>query len=232
MHSLCSGIPPLPHPFGFLLFFFPFSLISYVKSPWHGDPWLGCRVVPATGALFNLGAGRQKWNPLDIPGTQPPLNKKVVNGSENCSKGEKEVQVATVSRFNNLTNMFNQKFAIIRSHIYFVQLSNKPNAESKTVIHGNYAFVYRLIKKTNNIDYSCWKFAKWCTLHTKVLSPYTVTKYKVILCAVPNYTIPLLIFPKCKLENSVKVPEEDKIAKLEESSVCQKKKTEGKKTHL
>lgn len=62
-----------------------------------------------------------------------------------------------------------------------------------------------------------------------MLSPYTVTKYKVILCAVPNYTIPLLIFPKCKLENSVKVPEEDKIAKLEESSVCQKKKQKEKK---
>lgn len=65
----------------------------------------------------------------------------------------------------------------------------------------------------------------------KCFSPNTVTKYKVILCAVLNYTIPLLIFPKCKLENSVKVPEEDKIAKLEESSVCQNKK-EGKKTHL
>lgn len=187
--------------------------------------------MPATGALFNLGAGCQKWNPLDIPGTQPPLSKKVViNGSENSSKGE--VQAATVALSNNLTNIFNQKFPIIRSHIYFVQLSNKPNAESKTVIHGNYAFVYRFIKKTNNIDYSCWKFAKWCTLHTNVLSPNTVTKYKVILCAVLNYTIPLLIFPKCKLENSVKVPEEDKIAKLEESSVCQKKKRRKKNTSL
>ena len=83
--------------------------------------------MPATGALFNLGAGRQKWNPLDIPGTQPPLSKKVVNGSGNCSKGEKEMQAATVSRSNNLTTMFNQKFAIIRSHIYFVQLSHKHN---------------------------------------------------------------------------------------------------------
>lgn len=88
--------------------------------------------MPATGALFNLGAGRQKWNPLDIPhsGTQPPLSKKVINGLENCSKGEKEVQAATVSHSNNLTNMFNQKFAIITvDHIiiYFVQLSNKHN---------------------------------------------------------------------------------------------------------
>ena len=31
------------------------------------------------GALFSLGAGCQKWKPLDIPGTQPPLSDAVVN---------------------------------------------------------------------------------------------------------------------------------------------------------
>ena len=30
------------------------------------------------GGLFNLGAGCQKWKPLDIPGTQPPLSDAVV----------------------------------------------------------------------------------------------------------------------------------------------------------
>ena len=100
VHSLCSGIPPLPPPLPLFFFSFPTDIVC----PWRGDPWLGCRVVPATGALFNLGAGHQKWNPLDIPGTQPPLSKKGVNGSENCSKGEKEVQATTVSCSNNLTN--------------------------------------------------------------------------------------------------------------------------------
>lgn len=128
VNSLCSGIPPLPPPLPLFFFSFPTDIVC----PWRGDPWLGCRVVPATGALFNLGAGRQKWNPLDIPGTQPPLSKKVViNGSENSSKGE--VQAATVALSNNLKNMFNQKFPFIRSHIYFVQLSNKHNQMLKAI---------------------------------------------------------------------------------------------------
>ena len=42
--------------------------------PLRGGSWLGCGVVPAMGALFNLEAGCQKWKPLDIPGTQPPLS--------------------------------------------------------------------------------------------------------------------------------------------------------------
>ena len=45
----------------------------------RGGSWLGCSVVPAMGALFSLGAGCQKWKPLDIPGTQPPLSDAVVN---------------------------------------------------------------------------------------------------------------------------------------------------------
>ena len=45
----------------------------------HGGSWLGCSVVPAMGAFFSLGAGCQKWKPLDIPGTQPPLSDAVVN---------------------------------------------------------------------------------------------------------------------------------------------------------
>ena len=45
----------------------------------HGGSWLGCSVVPAMGASFSLRAGCQKWNPLDIPGTQPPLSSAVVN---------------------------------------------------------------------------------------------------------------------------------------------------------
>ena len=47
----------------------------------RGGSWLGCSVVPTMGALFSLGAGCQKWKPLDIPGTQPPLSDAVVNVS-------------------------------------------------------------------------------------------------------------------------------------------------------
>ena len=46
--------------------------------PLRGGSWLGCGVVPAMGALFNLGAGCQKWKPLDIPGTQHPSSDAVV----------------------------------------------------------------------------------------------------------------------------------------------------------
>ena len=49
----------------------------------RGGSWLGCSVVPAMGALFSLGAGCQKWKPLDIPGTQPPLSDAVVNNNNN-----------------------------------------------------------------------------------------------------------------------------------------------------
>ena len=34
------------------------------------------------GALFSLGAGCQKWKPLDIPGTKPPLSDAVVNDQQ------------------------------------------------------------------------------------------------------------------------------------------------------
>ena len=50
-----------------------YEVVLYNGMGAHG--W----VVPAMGALFNLGAGCQKWNPYDIPGTQPPLSDAVVN---------------------------------------------------------------------------------------------------------------------------------------------------------
>lgn len=46
--------------------------------PLRGGAWLGCSVVPGMGALFSLGAGCQKWKPVDIPGTQPPLSDTVL----------------------------------------------------------------------------------------------------------------------------------------------------------
>ena len=39
----------------------------------------GLQRCASPGALFRLGAGCQKWKPLDIPGTQPPLSDAVVN---------------------------------------------------------------------------------------------------------------------------------------------------------
>ena len=46
-----------------------------------GGSWLGCSDVPAMGALCSPRAACQKWKPLDIPGTQPPLSDAVVNSN-------------------------------------------------------------------------------------------------------------------------------------------------------
>ena len=44
-----------------------------VPSAWNGGSWLGCRDLPAMGAVFYLGAGCQQWKPLDTPGTHLPF---------------------------------------------------------------------------------------------------------------------------------------------------------------
>ena len=41
------------------------------------------------GALFSLGAGCQKWKPLDIPGTQTPLSDAVVKNWLEKHSGKK-----------------------------------------------------------------------------------------------------------------------------------------------
>ena len=70
------ALPPPSLPFFPLIFQCDGCLfLSLVR----GGSWLGCSVVPAMGALFSLGAGCQKWKPLDTPGTQPPLSNAVVN---------------------------------------------------------------------------------------------------------------------------------------------------------
>ena len=46
---------------------------SVLTGAWIGGSWLGCRVLPAMGAVFYLGAGWPQWKPLDIPGTHLPL---------------------------------------------------------------------------------------------------------------------------------------------------------------
>ena len=38
-----------------------------------------CKIVQAKGVLFDLGAACQKWKPMDIPCTQPPLCDGVIN---------------------------------------------------------------------------------------------------------------------------------------------------------
>lgn len=43
-----------------------------------GISWLGCSIVAAMGALYNLGADCQKGKLLDTPGTQPSTGNAVV----------------------------------------------------------------------------------------------------------------------------------------------------------
>ena len=40
--------------------------------------WSGCAVVTTMGALFNLGAGDQKWEPLHTAGTHSLSTGRVV----------------------------------------------------------------------------------------------------------------------------------------------------------
>ena len=74
---LCSGLwsgsfstlPPY-HPC-----FSSFHCFISVTGAWNGGSWLGCRDLPAMGAVFYLGAGWPKWKPLGIPGTHLPLKR-------------------------------------------------------------------------------------------------------------------------------------------------------------
>ena len=73
---LCSGLwsgsfsvfPPPSHPY-----FSSFHCFISVTGAWNGGSWLGCGDLPATGAVFYLGAGWPQWKPLGIPGTHLPL---------------------------------------------------------------------------------------------------------------------------------------------------------------
>ena len=71
-------------PFLSTVFFFQCDGCLFFLSLVLGGSWLGCSVVPAMGALFSLGAGCQKWKPLDILGTQPPLSDAVVKSKLDC----------------------------------------------------------------------------------------------------------------------------------------------------
>ena len=72
--QLSSSLPPFFFPL-----FFQCDGRLFFLSLVRGGSSLGCSIVPAMGALFSVGAGCQKWKPLDIPGTQPPLSDAVVN---------------------------------------------------------------------------------------------------------------------------------------------------------
>ena len=50
--------------------------------------FLGCTIVPAIKAFFNLGTGCQKWKLLDTLGTQPPFIDAVINVKcKQCTSG-------------------------------------------------------------------------------------------------------------------------------------------------
>jgi len=70
--SSSSSPPPLSFP---LFFGVTGACLSLVCE----GSWLDCSAVPAMGVLFSLGVVCQKWKPLNIPGTQPPLSDAVVN---------------------------------------------------------------------------------------------------------------------------------------------------------
>ena len=78
LHQVCSGLWsgsfgvffPSSHPL-----FFSLPLFIGVTGAWNGGSWLGCRDLPAMGAVFYLGAGWPQWKPLGIPGTHLPLKR-------------------------------------------------------------------------------------------------------------------------------------------------------------
>ena len=76
VECLCSGLwsscfrvfpPPL------ILYFSSFHCFISLTGAWNGGSWLGCRDLPAMGAVFYLGAGWPWWKPLRIPGSHLPL---------------------------------------------------------------------------------------------------------------------------------------------------------------
>ena len=77
----------------------------------RGGSWLGCSVVPAMGALFSLGAGCQKWKPLDIPGTQPPLSD--VENSKKSIK-IKKLEVKEKNKYEVEISSINSKSRILK----------------------------------------------------------------------------------------------------------------------
>jgi len=74
---------PLPSLLFFLHWCFFFvcvtSQVSVFCFLFCGSLWVGCAIVQAMGASFNLRAGCQKWKSLDPLGTQLPSSDTVVN---------------------------------------------------------------------------------------------------------------------------------------------------------
>ena len=78
--SFSAPSPPSCSFFTDIYFFFSVtSQVPVFCSLFCGGPWLGCAIVQAMGASFNLRAGCQKWKPLDPLGTQLPSSDTVVN---------------------------------------------------------------------------------------------------------------------------------------------------------
>ena len=85
LRGVFQPVSPSPSPpcCSFFPYVFCFSVTSQVPVfcfLFCGSPWLGCAIVQAMGASFNLRAGCQKWKPLLDPlGTQLPSSDTVVN---------------------------------------------------------------------------------------------------------------------------------------------------------
>jgi len=90
---------PAPPPYSFSTDIFTVTG-AFCFSLWVGESWLGCSIVPAIKAFFNLGTGCQKWKLLDTPGTQTPLNNAVIHVKcKQCTSGRKD----TKCQFQHLT---------------------------------------------------------------------------------------------------------------------------------
>ena len=74
IERLCTGLwsgcfSISPHPTSYV---FSFHCFISVMGAWNGGSWLTCGDLPATGAVFYLGAGWPQWKPLGIYPRHPP----------------------------------------------------------------------------------------------------------------------------------------------------------------
>mgnify|MGYP007058662765 CR=1 FL=1 len=71
-------------PFLSTVFFFSMWRVPFFSVSCAWGLMAGLQRCASHGGVFSLGAGCQKWKPLDILGTQPPLSDAVVKSKLDC----------------------------------------------------------------------------------------------------------------------------------------------------